>query len=96
MMLDTNAQQLLSEALKLPHPQRTELVDALLESMPAGEAVEHFPDAPPLTPERLAQLSDEGRQALASGDYQSFESPQALAQHVGELFDRAREEKDRT
>jgi len=86
-MLDHDTQNLLSAALKLPETQQFQLIEALLDR---GEEPESLhADAPQLTNDRLKELVQEGKDALAKGNSKTFETPRALADHVGELFDQA-------
>ncbi len=86
-MLDSNMQNVLSAALELPEAQQFQLIDALLGR--GEEPGDLHADAPPLTDERLRELVQEGKDAIAQGDSKSFSSPRALADHVGEIFDQA-------
>ena len=86
-MLDNNMQNVLSAALKLPEAQQFLLIDALLDR---GEELGGLhTDAPPLTDDRLQELVQEGKDAIAQGNAKTFSTPKALANHVGEIFDQA-------
>jgi len=84
-MLDNNTRTVLSAALELSESQQFQLIDALLDR---GEEPEDLhAEAPPLTDNRLQELVREGKDAIAQGDSKSFQTPKALADHVGEIFD---------
>jgi len=86
-MLDHDIQNVLTAALKLPDAQQFQLIDALLDR---GEQPERLHvDAPPLTDDRLKELVQEGKEAIAKGDSKTFSTPKELADHVGEIFDQA-------
>ena len=86
-MLDNNMQSVLSAALKLPAAEQFLLIDALLDR---GEELGSLhADGPPLTSDRLQELVQEGKDAIAQGNAKSFPTPRALAEHVGEIFDQA-------
>lgn len=86
-MLDNNMQNVLSAALKLPEAQQFLLIDALLDC--GEEPGSLHADAPPLTDDRLQELVQEGKEAIAQGNAETFPTPRALAEHVGEIFDQA-------
>ncbi len=86
-MLDNNTLTVLSAALELPEAQQFQLIDALLDR---GEELESLhADVPPLTDDRLKELVQEGKDAIAKGDSKTFETPRAMANHVGAIFDQA-------
>jgi len=86
-MLDTNTLTVLSAALELPESQQFQLIDALLGR---GEEPESLhADAPPLPDDRLKELVQEGKDAIAKGDSKTFQTPRAMANHIGEIFDQA-------
>jgi len=86
-MLDHEMQHVLSAALKLPESQQFQLIDALLD---CGKEPENLPiDAPPLTDDRLQELVQEAKDAIAQGDSKNFQTPRAMANHIGEIFDQA-------
>jgi len=84
-MLDNHTHTVLSAALKLPESQQFQLIDALLDR--GDEPEDLHADASPLTDNRLQELVDEGKNAIVKGDSKTFETPRALADHVGEIFD---------
>ncbi len=86
-MLDSNMQNVLSEALKLPESQQFMLIDALLDR--GEEPGTLHAEAPTLTNERLQELVQEGKEAIAQGNAKTFSTPRAMADHVGEIFDQA-------
>ena len=86
VMLD-NMQNVLSAALKLPETQQYLLIDALLDR--GEEPGSLHADAPPLTDDRLRELVQEGKEAIAQGNAKTFSTPRAMADHVGEIFDQA-------
>ncbi|NOY28701.1 MAG: hypothetical protein GXP28_00575 [Planctomycetes bacterium] len=86
-MLDNNTRTVLSAALDLPEAQQFQLIDALLGR---SEEPESFhADAPPLSNDRLQELVQEGKDAIAKGDSKTFQTPRAMANHIGEIFDQA-------
>jgi len=61
------------------------LIDALLDR---GEELESLhADAPLLSDDRLQELVQEGKDAIAKGDSKTFETPGAMANHVDKIFD---------
>lgn len=86
-MLDNNMQNVLSAALKLPEAQQFLLIDALLDR--DEEPGSLHADAPPLTGDRLQELVQEGKEAIAQGNAKTFPTPRALSEHVGEIFEQA-------
>lgn len=86
-MLDNNMQHVLTAPLKLPESQQVQLIDALLDRGDEPESL--HAEAPPLADDRLQELVQEGKDAIAQGDSKTFPSPRALADHVGEIFDQA-------
>jgi len=86
-MQNVNMQNVLSAALKLPESQQFLLIDALLDR--GEEPGNLHTDALPLTDDRLQELMQEGKEAIAQGNAKTFPTPRALAEHVGEIFDQA-------